>query len=484
MDRMVNNWIGGREQHTSAFFEKLDPHDGSVQSQAARSSAKEVALAVSAADQAKKVWASTPAVGRGEILRHLAQLLFDKREELSRIVASETGKSPRSALAEVEGAVSLGFFFAGEGQRLYGRTVPSGVPNRQITLICQPVGIAGLIVPANTPAANVAWKIFPALVCGNTVVLKSAEDAPATAAFFGQLSKEAGLPDGVFNIVHGLGEEAGAALVQDSRVGVISFTGSSKTGESIAKKAAERFCRISLELGGKNPYVVCDDADMDKAVSWAVLSAFSNAGQRCSSASRILVFEAVYERFLKAFLDKVRSLKVGPTDADDLGPVINLKQLNSILAILESAKKNGVGILCGGKRLLGSSHASGFYLEPTVTEGAPSKSELTLTEVFGPVTSIYKVKNIAEAVELANDSPYGLTAAIHTRDLHKAHYFAQNVQAGVVSVNAGTYGSEPHLPFGGVKHSGNGTREPGEEALSVYTELKNIYWNTDPDKIL
>ncbi len=480
---MVNNWIQGREQGCADQFEKFDPHAGVVQNKVARSQRKEVALAVSAAVAAKEAWAALPAVGRGDILRQLAQLMKEKRNELGRLVAAETGKSPQSALAEVDGAVSLGYFFAGEGQRLYGRTIPSGVSNRLITLIRQPFGIAGLIVPANTPAANVAWKIFPALICGNAVVLKSAEDAPATAAFFGPLSKEAGLPDGVLNIVHGLGEEAGAALVEDARVGVISFTGSSRTGENIAQKAASRFCRLSLELGGKNALVVCEDADMDKAVNWAVLSAFSNAGQRCSAASRILVFESVYERFLSLFLDRVRNLKVGPTDADDLGPLVSLKQLQSVLKHVEDAKKNGIKILCGGDRLKDPSHVAGFYMAPTVTEGVLTPNDLADTEVFGPVTSFYKVKGLREAVALANASPYGLTAAIHTQSLHKAHWFADKIQAGVVSVNAGTYGSEPHLPFGGLKRSGNGTREPGEEALSVYSELKNIYWNSDPEKI-
>jgi aldehyde dehydrogenase (NAD+) len=349
--------------------------------------------------------------------------------------------------------------------------------------IRQPVGIAGLIVPANTPIAYIAWKVFPAVVCGNTAVLKSAEDAPATAVLFAAIAHEAGLPAGVLNVVHGYGAEAGAALVAHPDVGVISFTGSTATGRRIQAAAADRLARVSLELGGKNPLVVCDDADLDRAVHWTALSAFSNAGQRCAAASRIIVDAAVYDEFRQRLLARVASLKVGPTDADDLGPVINARQLTNMLDALARGRSNGVTILAGGHRLEDRDRADGYYVAPTVLEGVPRDHELSSCELFGPITALYRVSGFQEALALAGDSPYGLTAAIHTRNLDRALVFVQRVPAGVVSVNGGTYGSEPHMPFGGVKQSGNGTREPGTEALDVYSQVKNVYLNAEPSRL-
>jgi aldehyde dehydrogenase (NAD+) len=403
-----------------------------------------------------------------------------RRDQLAGVVARETGKSLKDAAGEVGGAIQLGLFFASEGQRLYGRTTTSGTPHRQAMTVREPIGVAGLIVPANTPIANIAWKAFPALVCGNTVVLKAAEDAPAIAWLFARCTRDAGLPAGVFNVVQGLGAEAGAALVADPRVAVVSFTGSTRVGREIQRVAGERLARVSLELGGKNALVVCDDADLDEAVKWTALSAFSNAGQRCASASRVLVFDRIYDDFRSRLLDRVRALRVGPGDEDDFGPVINERQLHSMLAALERARAAGARVLAGGHRLDDPSHAAGYYLAPTVIEGLSADDELSCQELFGPITALYRVAGFDEALAHANRSPYGLTACIHTASLDRAWMFCRNVHAGVAVVNAGTYGSEPHMPFGGVKQSGNGTREPGTEALDVYSSLKDIYMNLVP----
>jgi aldehyde dehydrogenase (NAD+) len=482
MVTMLHNRIAGQDRPAAGggTFEKRDPHTGEVQRLAPRSGADDVRAAVDAARVAAAGWAATTPVARGEVLRGVCARLRDERARLAAVVAAETGKSPANALGEVDGSILLGEFFAGEGMRLFGRTLTSGTPHRHSATIRQPVGIAGLIVPANTPIANVAWKVFPALICGNTAVLKSAEDSPATAAVFAELAEAAGLPAGVLNVVHGVGAEAGAALVADPRVGVISFTGSTAVGRRIAREAGDRLARVSLELGGKNPFVVCDDADLDLAVKWAALSAFSNAGQRCAAGSRLIVFDAVYEEFKARFVAKAQAQRVGPTDADDFGPVVNERQLNNILSSISGAVAEGARVLCGGTRLEDPAHAGGYYLGATVIEGASPDAAISCDELFGPVATLYRVRDFEEALALCNRSEYGLTACIHTRNVHRAVEFTQRVEAGVAVVNAGTYGSEPHMPFGGVKASGNGTREPGTEALDVYSSLKNVIFLSDP----
>jgi aldehyde dehydrogenase (NAD+) len=481
----VPSWIDGAEKGAAAdeWFEKIDPASGKPIARVARSRATDVRVAIEGAKRAQPTWARLPGARRGEILHDVAMALRARREEVARVVAAETGKSLRLAQGETDGAVSLGLFMAGEGQRLYGRTTTSGVANRQAMTVRRPVGVAGLIVAANTPIANVAWKVFPALVCGNAAVLKPPEDAPATGWLFGQIAHAAGLPPGVLQVVQGLGDEAGGPLVADPDVGVVSFIGSTSVGRRIAAVAGERLARVSLELGGKNPFVVCDDADLDVAVRWALLSAFSNAGQRCAAGSRLVVFDEVYEVFRDRMVERARALRVGTGDDDDLGPVIHTRALDSMLARVERAKAAGARVLCGGRRLTDAAHRDGFYLEPTLVEDADRQSEISTAELFGPIASLYRVRDFAEALAVANDSPYGLTACIHTRSLHRAMVFVESVQAGVVVVNAGTFGSEPHMPFGGVKQSGNGTREPGTEALDVYSSLQDVYLNVDPEQV-
>lgn len=481
----IPNWMDGRERAAGAaeWFEKRNPANGKVLSRAARSRSDDVSEAVRAAQAAQPGWADLTPIRRGEILTEVCLRLRQRREQVARVVALETGKSVKAALGETDGAIALGQFFAGEGQRLYGRTTTSGTPHRFAMTVRQPLGVAGLIIAANTPIANVAWKVFPALICGNTAVLKAAEDTPATAWLFGQLAREAGLPDGVLNVIQGLGLEAGAPLVANPGVDVLSFTGSTGVGREIAVVAGRRLARVSLELGGKNPLVVCDDADLENAAKWVLLSAFSNAGQRCASGSRILIFDAVYERFRDLLVQKARSLKVGPKDDDDFGPVINERQLTGMLAAVTAAREAGARVLLGGQRLTGPGYDGGYYLAPTLIEGAGPQDDVTRKELFGPIACLYRVADFASALAMANDSPYGLTACIHTRSVHRAVQFVQKVQAGVAMVNAGTFGSEPHMPFGGVKQSGNGSREPGTEALDVYSNLKDVYLSIDPDQL-
>ena len=481
----IPNWVGGQERPagTGELFDKLNPSNGKLMSRVARSRAEDVAHAVEAAKAAQPTWADLPPVKRGEILHDVSMAVKLRREEVARTVSAETGKSYRDALGETDAAIALGVFMAGEGQRLYGRTTTSGTPNKYAMTVRQPIGVAGLIIAANTPIANVAWKVFPALICGNAAVLKASEDAPATAWLFSSIAHDNGLPPGVLNIINGYGEEAGAPLVGNHDVGVVSFTGSTIVGRRIAAEAGQRLAKVSLELGGKNPLVVCDDADLENAVKWTLLSAFSNAGQRCASGSRIIVFDAVYEEFRGMLIQATQLLKVGTNDSDDLGPVINERQLNNMLRAIESARQRGAGVLTGGQRLTDEEHRGGFYLAPTLIENVDPQDDISTTELFGPIACLYRVNNFNEALTIANASPYGLTACIHTRSLHRGIHFAQKVESGVAVVNAGTFGSEPHMPFGGVKQSGNGSREPGTEALDVYSSLKDVYISIDPNQL-
>jgi acyl-CoA reductase-like NAD-dependent aldehyde dehydrogenase len=478
----IFNWISGKEVGAAAgeTFPKLSPVSGKVLAGVARSRAADVAQAVEAARRAQKGWAERTPVERGDLLLAITQAMRRNQEQIAAFVAAETGMSVKQARGETGGAVAQGEFMAGEGRRLYGRTTTSAVPNKYAMTVRQPLGVAGLIIAANTPIANVAWKVFPALVCGNAAVLKAAEDTPATAWVFGKLAHEVGLPPGVLNIIQGYGEEAGAPLVAHPGVDVVSFTGSSAVGRQIARVAGERLARVSLELGGKNPLVVCDDADLENAGHWVLLSAFSNAGQRCAAGSRIIIFDAVYERFRDMVVERTKRLRVGPGDDDDFGPVINEEQLTNMVAAVARAREKGAVVLAGGHRLTDPAHAQGFYMAPTLIENVGPQDEISTSELFGPVTCLYRVKDFPAALSLANDSPYGLTACIHTRSIHRAMAFTQKVQAGVAVVNAGTYGSEPHMPFGGLKQSGNGWREPGTEALDVYSNLKDIYITIDP----
>jgi alpha-ketoglutaric semialdehyde dehydrogenase len=480
----IMNQVGGEEipAVSGERFAKFNPANGKHLWNVARSREADVRRAVEVCRQAQPNWGATPPVIRGEMLHEVAMELRSARKEVAHVVHLETGKAFKEALGETDGAISLGLFMAGEGQRLYGRTTTSAVRNKFAMTVRQPVGVAGLIIAANTPIANVAWKVFPALICGNAAVLKAAEDTPGTAWIFGKIAEKAGLPAGVLSIIQGYGEEAGASLVAHPGVQLISFTGSAEVGRQIAVSAGQRIAKVSLELGGKNPLVVCDDADLEMAVKWMILSAFSNAGQRCASCSRIIAFDAIYDNFRDMLIGRTNRLKIGSSDEDDFGPVINEQQLANILTAVDRARVTGAKILTGGYRLVDASHREGFFLSPTLIEDVPPDHEISTTELFGPVACLYRVKKLSEAIALANDSPYGLTACIHTGSVHRAMEFVNEVQAGVVVVNAGTYGSEPHMPFGGLKQSGNGTREPGTEALDVYSELKDVYINIEPGR--
>jgi aldehyde dehydrogenase (NAD+) len=482
---VIPNLVGGLDQQAAdgRTFSKLDPATGREICHVVRSSAADVSAAVAMATRDQPSWAATTVVKRGEVLRQIAILMHERRDAIAALVARETGKSRKDALAETDAAIEMGFFVAGEGRRFYGQTTTSAVPNKAAMVVRQPLGVAGLIIAANTPIANVAWKAFPALLCGNAAILKAAEDTPLSAWAFGVLAREAGVPEGVYATIHGFGEEAGAPLVEHPDVAVISFTGSCDVGRWIAETTGRRLAKTCLELGGKNPLIVCDDADLQNAVTWTIGSAFSNAGQRCASGSRIIVFDAVYDRFKAMLVEAVARLKVGTADTDDFGPVINERQMTNMLAAVTRAVAGGATILTGGTRLTDSARAAGYFVAPTVIEHAAPNDEISRSELFGPITCLYRVRDFEEAIALANGSPFGLTASIHTQNINRAMTFLNRIQSGVAVVNGGTYGSEPHMPFGGLRQSGNGWREAGAQALDVYSDLKTIYINHNPDAV-
>jgi alpha-ketoglutaric semialdehyde dehydrogenase len=420
-----------------------------------------VDAAVATAHGAQPGWAKRTPVERGALVREIALALQARHEEAAELVAAETGKPLQLAFGEADAAVEMGFFVAGEGRRLYGRTMTSAMPNRTVMATRRPVGVAALIVSFNTPLPNYAWKVFPAVLCGNAALLKPSEHTPQSAAFFVQVCNDV-LPPGVLTLLQG-GAEVGAALVDHHDVGLVSFTGSAETGRWVNERAGRRLAKVCLELGGKNALVVCDDADLDRAIEWSLASAFSNAGQRCASASRLIVFDAVYDEFRERLVAGAREY--------ESGPVISEESLERILHAIDGAK-----VAVGGVRM----DRPGPWLEPTVLEDVDPTADAFSAELFGPVTILYRVRDLDEAIALANDSPYGLTAAIHTASIHRAMRFADEVEAGVVVVNGGTFGSEPHMGFGGVKQSGTGWREAGVEALDVYTEWKYVNLIADP----
>ena len=466
-----------------ATFEKRSPIDDHVLATVARGTAADVTRAVDAAAAAADAWGRLPAPKRGEVLGRAAALLRAKEREFGEYIQAETGKPWKNAVAEVASSADLALFMESEGSRSYGKTMPSPVPNRSVRTVRAPIGVCGAVMPFNSPLAGIAWKVFPALLCGNAVVAKSHELTPYTAVAFGKLLMDAGLPRGLYSAVQGFGAEVGDALVRDDRVGVVSFTGSTATGKLIQKTVSARrvLAKVCLEMGGKNPFIVCDDADLPLAAEHAINSAFIDAGQRCASGSRIIVFRHVYDDFRQAIVKRAEALKVGSGPADDCGPVISRASRDRILNAVRGAVSRGARLLTGGVAV--EALGAGYYLAPTILDDVALDDELSQDELFGPVTCLYRVRDFDEAIAVANSTSFGLTGAIHTFNSNRIEEFITRYRAGLVSINGPTYGAGPHMPFGGMKNSGNGFREPGTEALDVYSEWKTVVVNHDPARV-
>lgn len=481
MDKQ-KNFIAGKWCQASAkrYFKKINPaKQKEVLGHYPVSEKKDVDRAVKAARKALPLWASTPGPQRGDVLYRMAKIFEERKDELAEIIVKENGKAYKAALGEVNGHADMARYYAGEGLRLSGETVPSAVPRKVALSVRQPVGVLGAITSWNNPLAAFCWKVFPALICGNSVVLKPAEDTPIVACECARIAEAAGLPSGVLNIVHGTGEVTGKAVVDHPGVDMISFTGSTETGSQIAKTCGVNLKKVCLECGGKNNLIVMDDADLEKAVDAAVLGSFSNAGQKCANTGRVLLHKKIAAKFKKMFVAKTKTLRLGEgfDPRSQIGPVINEKQLTRIDSFVKGAVKKGARVILGGKQETKGVCKQGFFYQPTIIEGASLKSSIAQEEVFGPVTVLFTFSDFQQALTMANDSYYGLTNSIFTRDVSKGFEYLAKIETGVAYINGPTSGAEIQLPFGGVKSSGNGFREAGKPSLDAYSEWKTIYVN-------
>jgi aldehyde dehydrogenase (NAD+) len=473
------HYIAGewRDSVGGGTFESRNPADTrDIVGRFQQGTAADVAMAVKAAESALPMWRRTPAPKRGEILYAFGALMAEHKERLARAMTREMGKVLAEARGDVQEGIDIAFLMAGEGRRMAGDTVPSELPDKWAMSIRQPIGIAGIITPWNFPIAIPCWKIMPALVTGNTVVFKPASDTPHCATLLVELMAEAGVPPGVVNLVTGSGAEVGDAMVGSPDIGVISFTGSSATGRSISTKAGSRLKRLSLELGGKNGVVVLADADLELATDGILWSAFGTTGQRCTAASRVIVEHSVVEPLLDRLETRARALRLGDGQlADtDVGPLINGAAVDKVGSYVEIGRDEGELVLGGGRAVAGAL-GHGHFFEPTIFAAVAPMDRIGQEEIFGPVLSIIPVGGYDEAMMALNQTRYGLSSSIFTRDVNTAFRAMRDFETGIVYVNAGTTGAEVHLPFGGWKETGNGHREAGHVALDTYTEWKSIY---------
>lgn len=440
------------------------------------SGSQDVNDAVQAAHDAFNAWRLMPPPKRGDLILRVGMLLEERKEELAQILTREMGKVLKEARGDVQEAIDTAYYIAGEGRRLFGQTTTSELRNKFAMSIRIPIGVCGIITPWNFPTAVPSWKLFPALISGNTVVFKPAEDTPASASLFVEIFDKVGFPKGVINMVHG-GPETGELMVNHSGIHLISFTGSTEVGRIIAEKCGRELKKCSLEMGGKNAQIVMDDADLDLAVEAAVWGAFGTSGQRCTATSRLVVHQKVYDDFKNRLVSRAKKLRLGDgLKADtDVGPVINQVQQERIDSYVKIGVREGAKLECGGRIPKDKHLAHGFFYEPTVFSNVKSKMRIAQEEIFGPVTALIKVKDFDEAIRVVNDSTYGLSSSIFTRDVNRAMKAIRDIECGITYVNSSTIGAEVHLPFGGVKNTGNGHREAGETVIDIFTEWKTVY---------
>lgn len=478
----IKNYINGKwvDAAGKKTFESRNPADTrELIGVVADSGAADVEKAVEAAAHAFRPWAETPAPKRGEILYRAAERLVARKAELGEVVCREMGKVLSESLGDVQEAIDMTYYMAGEGRRLSGETVPSELPNKDAKAVRVPVGVFAQITPWNFPIAIPSWKITPALIAGNTVVFKPAEETPVCAARFVEILHEAGLPPGVLNMVHGFGPSAGEPLVRHPGVQGVSFTGSNEVGERVAGICGSSHKHFTMETGGKNPIIVMDDADLDLAVEGAIWGGFGTAGQRCTAASRLIVHEKVHDRFVKMFADRAAQMKLGNglDKKTQVGPVVSEAQHKRVLGYIEIGKKEGAKLVLGGNPYKKGKCAHGYFIEPTIFTDVTPKMRIAQEEIFGPVVSILRARNLREAIGIANDVPFGLSAAIYSRDVNNTAVAERDLDTGLVYINASTIGAEIQLPFGGAKRTGLGPREAGGRggALEIYTQWKVIY---------
>ena len=460
------------------LFENRNPADsGDLIGVFQKSTRRDVEGAIEAARRAYEHWRLVPAPRRAELLFRAAQLIAERKEALARDMTREMGKILDETRGDVQEAIDMTYFMAGEGRRQYGQTVPSELRDKFAMSVRQPLGVCAVITPWNFPMAIPSWKIIPALVCGNTVVFKPATLTPLSALNFVKILEDAGIPPGVVNLVTGGGEEVGNALLADDDVRVVSFTGSTGVGRTVSETAAPSFKRVHLEMGGKNVIIIMDDAKLDLAVEGCLWGGFGTSGQRCTAASRVVVHDAVYDTFVEQFSARARSLRVGDgvDPSTQMGPVVSRSQLDTVMKYVDIGQKEGARLVCGGHALTSGGYGKGFFHEPTIFADVAPTMRIAQEEIFGPVVSIIRCRSLDEAVTIGNTVQYGLSASIYTQDINRAFSAMRDLYTGIFYVNAPTIGAEVHLPFGGTKATGNGHREAGTAALDVFSEWKSVY---------
>ena len=473
------NYIGGewKPSHTGRTFERHNPATGELDGIYTASDAQDVDEAVAAAKEAFKSWRLYPAPKRGELLFKAARILEDRKEEFAREMTAEMGKVINEARGDVQEAIDMAYYMAGEGRRMFGQTTPSELRNKFNMSVRKPLGVCGFITPWNFPMAIPSWKMFPALVTGNTVVIKPASFTPKLTIRLVQVLEEAGIPAGVVNVVLGSGNEVGAPLLQHPDVPVLSFTGSTETGKAVAIAAAHHNKRLTLEMGGKNAVIVMDDANLDLAVDGILWGAFGTTGQRCTATSRVIVHRAVQAELAEKLASRAStmSLGYGLDESVDVGPVVSKGQLDTVASYVKIGRDEGATLIAGGSVATAGDLEKGFFHEPTIFDNVTRDMRIANEEIFGPVLSLIPVDSLDEAIDIANGVEYGLSAALFSQNVNNAFRAMQDINTGILYINAGTTGAEIHLPFGGTKATGNGHREAGTAAVDFYTEWQSIY---------
>ena len=477
--KTFHNYIAGAwvEPSTGKYQDNTNPADTSdVIGRFPLSGAADVARAVESAQRGFELWKRTPAPARGDVLRRVGEIMIARKEELADLMTREMGKPLAETRGDVQEGIDTAFYAATEGRRLFGHTVPSELRNKWAMSFRRPIGVAGIITPFNFPLAIPTWKIFPALVCGNAVVFKPGEDVPHTGHVFVEILLEAGLPPEVIQLVHGDGT-AGAAIVEHPGIALVSFTGSTDTGSKVGETCGRMHKRLSLEMGGKNAQIVLDDAKLDLALDGVLWGAFGTTGQRCTATSRLILQDGIHDKFVAMLVDRAKALKLGDgrKAGTDVGPVIHAESITKIERYVEIGLTEGATLALGGRRATGAGLEKGFFFEPTIFTDVKAGSRLEQEEIFGPVLSVIRVKDAAEAFQVNNGVKYGLSSSLYTQDVNLAFQALQSLDNGITYINAPTIGAEAHLPFVGVKATGNGHREGGWEVYEFYSETKVGY---------
>jgi aldehyde dehydrogenase (NAD+) len=468
-------WVDAKSGRT---FENRNPANwDEVVGVFPKSGKEDVDEAVKAARSAFEKWRLVPAPRRGDIMRKIGDMMVARKEELAREMTREMGKVLAETRGDVQEGIDTAYYASSEGRRLFGHTVPSELPNKFAMAIRVPIGVAGIITPWNFPMAIPTWKIFPAVLSGNTVVFKPATDTPKTATTLVEIMMEAGVPEGVVNIVHGGGGEVGTAITLHPDIDLISFTGSTVVGKQISKDASDTLKRVSLELGGKNAQIVMDDADLDLALDGVLWGAFGTTGQRCTATSRLILHEKIYDKFMSMLVDRTKKLRLGDglLPATEVGPCVNENQRKTVQRYVEIGQKEGATLVAGGSFARGDGLSKGWFHEPTIFADVTQEMRIAKEEIFGPVLSVIRAGSLEESIAILNNTIYGLSSSVYTRDVNKAFVAIRDIKAGITYINVPTIGAEAHLPFGGVKQTGNGHREGGWTVYDFFTEWKAVY---------